>query len=179
MSSLVHLPCSASLESESDQVPQSQNKLSTFSRPEAVGWWFRHGRRDFTKIPPNLKNPEYGVLWIGWWTRLQPTWRNTVDWPFPQTASPGDLWDDLLIGGKDGIFIVIMTLAWWSIEHKKSGEESSTLDEAIEDVSWVLSHLVFALSAENPPSVTPGSSRYRRQVPKIGPPNKRSRLSRS
>jgi len=122
-------------------------------------------------------------MWISWWTALQPEWRIAYDWPFPQHVSVDDSWDNLLIGGKDGLFIVIMSLGWWCIEDAKSEGDgrASQLKAAISDVSWVLSHLVSAFSADELtfyPSSSPtrSSSPVPQVTKKVGRPNKRSRL---
>jgi len=150
--------------------------------------------------------PNYEELWIGWWTSLQPDWRNTGSWPLPRSPSADGSWDELLVGGKDGLFIVVMSLSWWIVECAKGEGESeeSELEEALADISWVLSNLVSVLSAgdtepTSPPastrsllspstkksrhatsvlvSASPGGSQRRPQrTAKIGPPKKRSRV---
>ena len=157
---------------------QTPGKLSTSSRPNVVSWWFRHSRRDFNKLPPIESLCKYEESWIAWWAELQPDWRNTDDWPFPQGTSTDDSWDALLVGGKDSLFVVMMTLAWWSIEYKKVGVQLSQLDEAISDVSWVLFNLISVLSTEgsgaSPPPILAKSLKLRSEVSrKVGPPNKR------
>ena len=58
---------------------------------------------------------EYGDQWVKWWTAAQPEWRGAEGWPFPQdnNTNMGD-WGQLFVGGKDGLFIVIMpeTQTW-------------------------------------------------------------------
>lgn len=161
---------------------QDRGKLSTSSRPDQVGWWFRIGRRAFDKVPliPSLN--EYQRLWIAWWTALQPEWRVAGSWPFPQSSSADDPWEDLLIGGKDGLFVVVMTLAWWSIKFADADGDPSHLEAAISDVSWVLSNLISVLTTEDsaPSPVEPLPSERRFQtIPKVGRPNKRHRLPQS
>ena len=53
-------------------------------------------------------------------------------WPVLRSKSKVGTWNDLLIGGKDGIFVVVMTLSWWI--HKKK-DKGSKLTEAMTDVS--------------------------------------------
>ena len=135
---------------------------------------------------------EYEGQWLAWWAALQPDWRDVTDWPFPQEFPTGGSWDKILIGGKDGIFIVMMTLSWWSIEQAKDEDESSQLDLAIEDVSWVLSNLNSVLSTgDSGPSLLPpsasrsprdrkGKGKLQPRVPtRVGLPNKRRRLNKS
>ena len=100
-------------------------------------------------------------------------------WPFPQSVPTDGLWDDILIGGKDGLFVVVLTLAWWSVELEKTEDVSSQLDAAILDVSWVLSNLVLALSIKWPRSPSSVRSPSRLQGARVGPPPKRLCLSKS
>ena len=48
-----------------------------------------------------------------------------------------NLWGDLLVGGKDGLFIVIMSFGWWFIEDTKGKGNGRALQlkAAILDVS--------------------------------------------
>jgi hypothetical protein len=94
-------------------------------------------------------------------------------------------WDDILVGGKDGLFVVIMTLSWWILSGAQGEGSDSQLEEAVADVSWVLSNLVSVLSGRGRPapssSVSRSVSAGRSQRPpllavKIGPPKKRARL---
>jgi len=126
----------------------------TSSRPDQVSWWFRSGRREFNKVPSITSLDTYQAHWIAWWTALQPKWRDVGSWPFPQDPSTDDPWDELLIGGKDGLFVVVMALAWWCIKHAAE-DEPSQLKAAILDVSWVLSNLISALTTKDyPPNPT-------------------------
>lgn len=105
---------------------------------------------------PKIKSPiAYGKTWLKWWTVIQPDWRDVGSWPFPQDAEEIEGWGKLLYGGKDGIFVVVMSLGWWTHAEKPSGD--SILDDAIDDVSWVLRYLTSSLSS---PAITtrPASS---------------------
>jgi len=69
-----------------------------------------------------------------------------------------------------------MTLAWWIIKDAEGGSErnDSELEEAIADVSWVLSNLVSVLSAGDPEQISlPSSSQD------LPPPSKRKPHPRS
>ena len=90
---------------------------------------------------------EYEEFWITWWSVIQPEWQQVGSWPFTQASSSTSLWDDILLGGKDSLFIIIMSLAWWFI--KWSGGSSGPMEpkNVILDISWVLSNLVPVLTA--------------------------------
>jgi hypothetical protein len=125
---------------------QVSEKLPTKPRPAELGWWFRIGRRKYGRkcMPKITSIDEFKHQWIQWWTAAQPKWRNTEHWPFPQDKVE-DHWGGLSSGGKDGLFLVVMSLGWWV--HAQDSAMDITLDAAICDVSWVLKHLVTSLSA--------------------------------
>ena len=102
--------------------------------PDQVGWWLRVCRRDFNKVPPFPSLSEYQDFWITWWTTIQPGWRQVDRWPFPQASSTTSRWDGILLGGKDRLFIVIMSLMWWFIECMRVSEFTE-LRNTISDVS--------------------------------------------
>ena len=120
--------------------------MPTNPRPSEVGWWFRIGRRDFTKKAlPTIKSvEEFQAKWIKWWSAAQPKWRDTRSWPFQTDNASGKDWGHLLKGGKDGMYLVVVSLGWWI--HAQDSSEESHLDNAIRDVSWVLQNLLRRLS---------------------------------
>lgn len=76
----------------------------------------------------------YGTVWKAWWVELQPAWRGKT-WPLPRKS--GD-WTDLRRGGKNGLFIAILALAWWYAEAAEAGN--------VTDVNAVVSEVTYALS---------------------------------
>lgn len=65
----------------------------------------------------------------------------------------GGDWGDLLNGGKDSLFLIVLSLGWW-IDIQDPSEELK-VDDAIEDVTWVIDNLVAFLWAD---AVNPDSS---------------------
>ena len=123
--------------------------------------------------------------WVAWWAACQPEWRSTSSWPFAQEDAAGLDWGDLPNSGKDGLFVVLVSLGWWVCARDPS--KDSKVEEAIVDVAWVISNLVSFLSSDivngsvsvpdspvnsSPPSKHPGQL-------KIGPPLKRTKRGRS
>lgn len=101
-------------------------------------------------------------------------------------------WGDLPNGGKDGLFLVVVSLGWWI--HARGATKGSKVDDAIADVTWVIDNLVSLLSANattpdsdsDPGSALdsrmPGSStqpRKRAKPVKVGVPSKRTKRTRS
>lgn len=144
--------------------------MPTNPRPPEVWWWFRVGRRHFTtKGLPTIDSIEdFEAKWIEWWAAAQPRWRNTKSWPFQMGDASGKDWGRLPEGGKDGIYLIVMSLAWWIYAWDPS--ERSELDNAIRDISWVLQNLLLHLSADAT------ASKRHRKLAKTGRPEKRARL---
>lgn len=100
-------------------------------------------------------------------------------------------WGNLPNGGKDGLFLIVVSLGWWIL---LDPPENSIIDDAIADVAWVIDNLVSLLSAEatnldsnsdsdstpNPRVArSPAPQKKRSKPVKIGPPSKRTRRARS
>ena len=71
------------------------------------------------------------------------------------------------------MFIVIMTLAWWSLKCASVGAGSVQLESAISDVTWVLSSLIHVLTSRTPTPCSSPSKRLSNASHKAGPPEKR------
>jgi|SRR5882762_8516409 len=93
---------------------------------------------------PIINNPkEYGDRWNAWWWSMQPSWRE----PEPPFEVPSeallDSWSHLLCGGPNGFLLVVLSLGWWMAS--TAGVDSSRIEEAARDVTWVLGKLLLAL----------------------------------
>jgi len=129
-------------------------------------------------MPKIQSIPEFEGLWVGWWSAAQPKWRNATTWPILRDEAVIQEWGQLSQGGKDGLFLVVMSLAWWI--HAQHSVPSSKLSDAITDVSWVLDHLIISLSVEvttrdSPPAIPPPSNTKRSNSVRAGNPRKRAR----
>ena len=159
--------------------------------------WYRKGRplRSPDSLPDLQPIEEFESRWVEWWSLIQPEWRDTSSWPFAQEEPSEDQdWGSLPNGGKDGLFLVVITLGWWV--HAQDPSDDSRVDDAIEDVTWVLKNLISVVTVEATnydtesncdTTVGPGSSPApepritrssasagKRPSPlKIGPPSKR------
>ena len=84
----------------------------------------QHLRRDFQK-PPNITDVKaYDEQWWLWWHALQPEWRTVETVRFRR--SPTGNFDTLVRPGKNGMFLVLLSLCWWA----------DALDTPTDDVSW-------------------------------------------
>ena len=121
-------------------------------RPNEIAWWFKHGCRQLNtpKDLPSIESIEdFETTWVGWWKAIQPGWRGAWSWPFSREGDedPAEqCWDALPNGGKDGLFIVVLSLGWWI--GVQDPLEESKVDEAVEDVTWVIDNLVTFLCAD-------------------------------
>jgi len=97
---------------------------------------------------PQVNDPkEYGDRWNAWWWSMQPSWRDPES-PFsmPSEATAGS-WSHLLCGGPNGVLLVILALAWWmKCSTGTNSSDSSPIEEAAIDVTWVLVQLHLALN---------------------------------
>ena len=106
-------------------------------------------------------------------------WRDTRGWPLAREDTTGKDWGYLLDGGKDGLFLIVISLGWWV--HARDPSEESKVDDAIMDVTWVLENLISCLatsisdSPENPPA-TLARQKARTQPARTVRPPKRLRL---
>jgi len=97
---------------------------------------------------PQVTDPkEYGDRWNAWWWSMQPSWRDPES-PFsmPSEATAGS-WSHLLCGGPNGVLLVILALAWWmNCSTGTNSSDSSPIEEAATDITWVLAQLSLALN---------------------------------
>lgn len=123
---------------------------------------------------------------MAWWSAAQPKWRDTSDWPLVQEDADGRDWGSLADGGKDGLFLALISLGWWVLAPNTSRD--LRVDEAIQDVTWVLGELISHLSAAATTdsdtvksSIFPSTPvRGKRPTPtKIGPSSVRARRGRT
>lgn len=149
-------------------------------RPDEIGWWFRISRRQFAaKHIPQIKSVDnFKNKWIQWWAAVQLKWQETDVWPFLKDGAGQD-WDCLLDGGKDELFLVVVSLGWWINVRDPCLELK--VGDAIADVTWVVDNLVSILSANatspgspacSSATASPRPQRKRARSTKTGPPAK-------
>ena len=88
---------------------------------------------------PSLEDSQaFGTSWKTWWQSMQPAWRGrNLSRNIPSDAN----WSPLLYGGANGLFLVILSLAWWIRADRSNNISDDRIADAIEEVSWVLEHL--------------------------------------
>ena len=63
--------------------------------------------------------PEFGDEMSVWWGSIQPKWRYKDEYP----PDPRKDYSYILAGGKKGVFLLILCLAWWDREFGRSREK--------------------------------------------------------
>ncbi|RDX40321.1 hypothetical protein OH76DRAFT_1459537 [Lentinus brumalis] len=109
--------------------------LSPAHRPEEVAHWLKVLRRNIAKSPVIKDEVSYAEKWWKWWAGLQPSWRIRDAQLRPVIGGEGD-WEALKKPGKNGLLMVLLSLAWWS--DAATAATRSQWDIAVKDVSWVM-----------------------------------------
>ena len=105
--------------------------------------WLHVLHADVTKEPLIADSEKYGQQWWSWWGSLQPEWRMRNHTGRPVIGGCGE-WEVLKKPGKNGLRIVLLSLAWWGLRAKDRTLEdfsSAALKEwssAAKDVAWVI-----------------------------------------
>lgn len=107
-------------------------------RPGHLTQWI-NDHRSYAKFPV-LSSKEvkaYGKTVRQWWLNLQPKWRHASGYPVLQDDPRNDdTWEPVCRAGPNGVFLVVMAIAWWLDNSKgKIGEDVA---ELMDDVTWVL-----------------------------------------
>jgi hypothetical protein len=121
-----------------------KNRLTNQSRPQQIGDWMQRHRL-WDKAPPMDKSSEFGALWKGWWTVLQPEWRVVDSWPLAREGPVKEGWENLMKGGGNGFVLVILSLSWWMMKEKDETRATVQSSVAFEDVEWALQHMLLIL----------------------------------
>ena len=108
--------------------------------------WIRVLRADVNKVPVIEDVEEYARRWWEWWGNLQPDWRQRDTAGRPLARGKGD-WTALRKPGRNGIRIVLLSLAWWGLIVADTRRDSYSAvahedwSTASKDVAWVVSKL--------------------------------------
>lgn len=129
--------------------------------------------RNYKKAPSltGRKLKLFTEEWKRWWAELQPKWRDTKVWPFEREPNTSGSWDTLLQGGPNGVYLVILSAAWWVSGISKDSEDGELWDEVLEvldEVYWVFSQLLSSVA----PTASPNYSQPKRkhnQIPEPAP----------
>jgi hypothetical protein len=105
-----------------------------------VGGWQKRARK-FSNIP-TIKVGEFVGAFREWWKALQPPNRDmSSGWPPPRDLSDDTDWSSLSHTGRNGVFLVMMSLSWWA-HHATSPALVAEFDNVVEDVNWAFTTIV-------------------------------------
>ncbi|TFY76110.1 hypothetical protein EWM64_g7902 [Hericium alpestre] len=127
----------------------AENKrLPTWARPPQVYYWQKRARK-FDCIPVIDSIESYGCAVIGWYESMQPNFRRGPGFHMWREGDASDF-DTLNASGVNGIFILIMTVAWWlysvnNLDTSTDAERRTILHaevmEFVEDISWMFTQI--------------------------------------
>ncbi|KDQ54198.1 hypothetical protein JAAARDRAFT_196935 [Jaapia argillacea MUCL 33604] len=126
------------------------------------GKWNQRGKKIGASYSPPITSVDaYAETWRAWWCSMQPDWRGgNVGFPMDQGVPSDETWDGIACGRKNGLYIVLMTLAWWIIAIKADGCEPSqdvSFWSALGDVHFVLNHVILRNKRRRDEEVEDGS----------------------
>jgi len=116
-------------------------------RPDEVDWWVGRARM---KSPEIKDVSSFDAKWWAWWNLLQPHWRGVADIKGPlgpahrEEVTGEDGWSVMDKHGQNAFLTVLATLLWWESGLLGNGQDNSSWLATVEDVSWVMSHVVDA-----------------------------------
>ncbi|KAH9895249.1 hypothetical protein C8Q73DRAFT_645315, partial [Cubamyces lactineus] len=145
---------------------ENKARLICTHRPEEIKHWISRGRR-YDRLPIVKSLEHYASAWRKWWAAMQPSCRlpeDAANWPLLPTA-PGNPaeWNNIRIGGSNGLFIVITSLAIWLQAASAELDIQQDFVDAVEDVYWVLE----ALTASRAGSKRAAPSEPERSIKKM------------
>ena len=115
-------------------------KLQTKYRPAQVTKWVNNGRKYDSQPDVSRELKSFVTSWWKWWTLLQPPSRQNGA-KLSREVANGESWHEICKGSQNGLFTVVLCLAWW----RRAASTSAQIKEfqvALEDVIWVIDHLV-------------------------------------
>jgi hypothetical protein len=116
-----------------------KQKLPTKLRPKEISEWIKSKKKDSV---PSLKPGEYGNRFMGWWEKMQPSWRTTglqAGRTLFRDVPTGETWEVLKKGGTAGIYIVVMGLSWWVIAQRAEIDVNAW--SVVDDLMWVIQEM--------------------------------------
>ena len=110
--------------------PELGPSFPAAGRPVEIGTWMKQGRRQDINISDT---DDFQQRWWDWWLSLQPKSRVCASMP----PSSGMNWSGLQKPGKNGFFLIMVSLMWWG----NASIQSTEWVCAVEDVIAVLNCL--------------------------------------
>lgn len=57
----------------------------------------------------------------------------------------GETWDECRKGGKNGFYVIVLSLSWWA-QAASTSESRANVSKATEDALWVLDRMIDSLT---------------------------------
>lgn len=138
-------------------------------RPDEHHLFMKNARR--LKWDPKITSAaEYGLTVQVWWRALQPQARrdaSDVDGDeFLTRALTDGLfdWGELVVGGRNGLWMVVLALIWWDNACETLGEDRSEFLRTLRDVEWVLERIADSLKLVAIPEASPVPVTVQRKI---------------
>lgn len=123
-------------------IVEQDSRLPASKRPVQIRQWVQKHRR-YDWVPTITDIAKYGAECQTWWSTLQPSTRaKTSSGTLSRKRLSKDAWVPLMQGGPNGVFLVVMLLAWWI---RAAGEGTDDLRAALEmadDLGWAFSQII-------------------------------------
>ncbi|KAF8630175.1 hypothetical protein AX14_011034, partial [Amanita brunnescens Koide BX004] len=106
----------------------------------------RKGEQPYHLTPTKNDTKEFGLAWINWWHKLQPSFQHneTDHMPLPLFTHPHpepevmDIWEPLRKGGPNGLVVVLILLSWWGQKASAGMETAKQWHDACIDLRRTL-----------------------------------------
>ena len=104
-----------------------------------------------------------------WWHEMQPDERGEQGQDRPAATIPSASWTPLAKSGRNGFFLVVLSLFWWrhAIDKKLDGDARTVSyqhwEKVLDDVLWVLLSITACDKPPNAKSTDPGTPLSRKQ----------------
>lgn len=95
---------------------------------------------------PAVDVVKYLRTWQAWYTSLQPAIRQRDRWQLSYSipADPFN-WGSLLQGGKNGVFLFVISLSW-AVRCATKAKEKKEVSTAIEEMTWLFRNMTDTLT---------------------------------
>ncbi|OJT05534.1 hypothetical protein TRAPUB_3650 [Trametes pubescens] len=117
------------------------SRLCVRHRPLQIRQWVQKHRR-YDSLPSISQVAQYGASCQLWWSTLQPSARAKMsDGKLSRKRLGEDVWMPLRQGGCNGLFLVLISIAWWI---GAAGDDTQDLRAALDmadDLVWVFSQI--------------------------------------
>ncbi|KAJ7055000.1 hypothetical protein C8F01DRAFT_947262, partial [Mycena amicta] len=89
-------------------------RVSAEGRPIQLHYWIQHKRVPKPDLCAIKDTAAFSKEYWGWWTGIQPSWREVTKEGRPGSAERnGESWGGLIVPGHNGMLGAVAMLCWW------------------------------------------------------------------